>query len=59
MVLDPKGIEETAEVTMAALDALAEVQARSAERLTENGEAGINVSSAILVYPAPDKSPAP
>ncbi|MGN6253541.1 MAG: ArsR/SmtB family transcription factor [Solirubrobacterales bacterium] len=56
MLLDPKGIEETAEVTMTALDALAEVQARSAERLAETGEAGINMSSAILVYPAPDKA---
>jgi DNA-binding transcriptional ArsR family regulator len=55
MVLDLMGIEETAKVTMTALDELAEVQARSAERMTESGETGINVSSAILVYPAPDK----
>lgn len=58
MVLDSQGIEESAAVTMAALDALADVQARSAHRLAESGEVGVNVSSAILVYPAPDKSPA-
>jgi DNA-binding transcriptional ArsR family regulator len=55
MVLDAKGIEETAVVTMTALEALDEVQTRSAQRLAKSGQAGINVSTALLVYPAPDK----
>jgi DNA-binding transcriptional ArsR family regulator len=55
MVLDAKGMEETAVVAMVALGELDEVQARSAQRLAESGQAGINVSTAILVYPAPGK----
>jgi len=56
MVLDEEGFEDTASAAMAYLDALTEIQAQAAERLSEQGKEGFNVATATLVYPKAERS---
>jgi DNA-binding transcriptional ArsR family regulator len=53
LVMDEEGMKETGEAAMAYLDALKEVQARSAERLAREKAEGFNVATATLVFPLP------
>jgi DNA-binding transcriptional ArsR family regulator len=54
LVLDDEGIAESAEAAVLFWEELQEIQARAAGRLNEAGETGKNMSSGIMIFPAPD-----
>ena len=51
MIVDEEGFEETGEAAMAFLDALSDIQSRSANRLSAQGREGFNIATATLVFP--------
>jgi DNA-binding transcriptional ArsR family regulator len=52
ILIDEQGFKEADESALRHLDELAEIEARSASRLVESGEEGINVSTATMVFEA-------
>ena len=52
ILIDEQGFKEADESALRHLDELAEIEARSASRLIESGEEGINVSTATMVFEA-------
>jgi DNA-binding transcriptional ArsR family regulator len=56
MVVDEDGLKETGDAAMRLVDEFAEIQARSAARLAEEGEEGMNIATAILAFPVPSRS---
>ncbi len=55
IVVDEQGFKEADESALRHLHELTEIEARSAARLIEQGEGGINVSTATLVFEASEK----
>ncbi|MDX6625121.1 MAG: hypothetical protein QOE56_110 [Solirubrobacterales bacterium] len=52
IVVDEQGFKEADESALRHLAELAEIEARSAARLIERGEEGINLSTATMVFEA-------
>ena len=52
LLVDEQGFKEADESALRHLAELAEIEARSASRLIEHGEEGINLSTATLVFEA-------
>jgi DNA-binding transcriptional ArsR family regulator len=61
LVVDEQGFKEADESALRHLSELAEIEARSAARLVERGQEGINVSTATLIFEAgrPGSPPPP
>lgn len=55
MVVDEEGFQEMSEVHTELLERTLEIQARSAERMTQSGEDGISTISTTLLFEVPEK----
>jgi DNA-binding transcriptional ArsR family regulator len=55
MVVDEEGFQEMSEIHTELLERTLEVQARSAERMTQSGEDGISTISTTLLFEVPER----
>jgi predicted transcriptional regulator len=53
MVVDREGLDEVAAIQNRALNEIIEVEARSAERLVQKGETGMNLTAAMMCFESP------
>jgi hypothetical protein len=56
MVLDEEGLSEVANIQTRALNEIIEAEAKSAGRLTESGETGMNALAAMMCFEMPQPS---
>lgn len=57
MVVDEQGLTEVASIQTKALNEIIEVEARSAERLLESEEKGMNLLAAMMCFEMPEPGP--